>query len=130
MAKEDVVAAQYQAIQDGEAELVKGALGACYDQGVADQAAAGGSGAGFSQADIDAAVAKAVSDAQAVDAQALSDAQASAAASLAAVQQSLVDMTAKEQLEEQAVAQFQGSLASLQGALDQFKALIPQVPSA
>lgn len=64
MNKVDAVAAFVKAVQEGEAQLLIAQGGALYDAGEA-----AGSGPGFSQADIDAAVlAKGVSDQAAVDA--------------------------------------------------------------
>lgn len=122
MAKEDVVATQKAAILSGQDAALESGLGAAFDAGEAD-----GNGPGFTQADIDAAVAAAVDplNAQiAADALALSDAQAAADASLAAVNQALADMTAKEQLEEQAVMALQSSVAAVQVSLDAIKALV------
>lgn len=94
--KAELIAAQDAALQAfGEA---------CFDGGVASVPVVAPSD--DVQAQIDAAVAAA----KAADAQAMSDA-------VAAVQKQLDDMTAKEGLEEQAVA-------ALQGKLDAIKALL------
>lgn len=137
MAKADDLApikAQLEAAQ-GVAEDV--ALSAAYDAGVASVPPSQGGG-GFAQSDIDAAVKAAVDPLNAQisglqsqvvsDAQSLSDAQAKAASDLAAVQQALSDMTAKEQLEEQAVLGLQNSVAAVQQSLDAIKALIIPQP--
>lgn len=131
MAKADVVAAQLQAVQSAEAQAVSDGLSACYDQGVADQLAAGGGSGQFSQSDIDAAVKAAVDPLNAEiasDAQALSDAQAKASSDLAAVQASLDAMTQKEQLEEQAVADVAAKIAQVQASFDAIKALLAPAP--
>jgi len=99
MAKADVVAAQKQAIIDGESAVIEQALGAAYDGGANDQKASDGS---FTQADIDAAVAKAQADDQVV---------------LQGVQQQLSDMTAKEQSEEQQVATLQDVISKIKALL-------------
>lgn len=104
MAKADVVTAQLAAIQSGINGVLSDAVGAAYDQGMADAGAP--ATAGLTQADVDAAVAAA----KAADAQALKDA-------VAAVQVQLDAMTAKEVSEESAVA-------ALQAKLDQIKALL------
>jgi hypothetical protein len=135
MAKEDVVAAGLVALQEAQAEAVKGSLAEFYDKVVADQPPVSG---GLSQADLEAAVAdalakaKAESDAaiaaiQSADAQALSDAQAKAASDFAAVQQALADMTAKEQLEEGAIAGLKDSLDKVQAFVDQIKSILPSL---
>jgi hypothetical protein len=97
MAKVDVVSAQLTAIQTGETQVLTAALGACYDAGEA-----AGTGPGFTQADIDAAV-KAATD--------------PLNAAVASAQSALTDMTTKEQLEETAVA-------ALQKTIDAIKALL------
>lgn len=135
MAKSDVVAAQLQAILSAETQAISDGLSACYDQGAIDQKASDGT---LTQADLDAAI-KAATDplnAQiAADAKALSDAQAKAASDLADVQKSLVEMTAKEKLEEQAVSALQSSIGQVQASLDAIKAIVlpilnPPAPSA
>lgn len=64
MAKADVVAAAVLAVQNGEAQVLNDQFSSVFDQGEAS-----GNGPGFTQADIDAAVAaKGVQDQAAVDA--------------------------------------------------------------
>lgn len=116
MSKTEVVAAQLSAVQSAQTQALSDGLGACYDAGLADAAPAT---TGLTQADVDAAVAAA----QSVDAKALADAQAQAASDLAAVQSALEAMTAKEQLEEEAVAAVNASIAQVQASFDAIKAL-------
>lgn len=129
MAKADVVAAQLALVQAAEVQALTDSLGACFDSGEAD-----GNGPGFTQADIDAAVASAVAplNAQvAQDATDLAAAHADADAKLAALQASLDDMTAKDLVDASAVQGFNDKVAALQGALDAIKALLlPVVPPA
>jgi hypothetical protein len=123
MAKADVVAAQLAVIQAAEVQAISEGLGACYDQGVADQVPSGGA----SQADIDAAVKAAtdpLNEQVASLQQSLTDAQAKAASDLAGAQQALTDMTAKEQLEEQAVAALQSAITQVQTSLDAIKSIV------
>ncbi len=136
MAKEDVVAAGVAAVQAADAQALSDQLGIAYDAGALDQKASDGT---LSQGDLDAAVsaalatAKVESDAvlaaaQAVDAQALADAQAQGAVALDAVQAALDAMTAKEQLEEEAVADVAAKILSVQAAFDAIKAILVPVP--
>lgn len=119
--KEDSVAARLLAMQAGELQAQTDALSGAFDDGVASM----GTGGGFTQADIDAAV----QAAQAIDAQALADAQAAAQAALDAVTAQLTDMTAKELNEEKVVTDLQTSVASVQAAFDAIKAvLFPVIP--
>lgn len=60
MAKADVVSAQAALVVSGQAAVLEGCLGSCYDQGGVDQKASDGT---LSQADLD----KAVADAKAAD---------------------------------------------------------------
>lgn len=121
--KQDTVSAQKAIILQAQAQALEAGLGACYDQGLADAPPAG---VGFTQADIDAAVAAA----QAVDAQALAAAQAQAQSDIAAVQSALDAMTSKEQLEEGAVADVKASILQVQASFDAIKALlVPEVPA-
>lgn len=116
--KEDVVAAGVKAVQDAEVQALSDQLGIAYDAGKAD-------GGGLSQADVDAAVAAQ----QAADAQVLADAQAKADADLAAAKQALADMTAKEQLEEAAVADVKAKIDAVQASFDAIKALFSPPPA-
>lgn len=122
--KDDAVAAALVAVQAGETQVLTDQLGAVYDQGEAQ-----GTGPGFTQADIDAAVAAA----QAVDATALQAAQADASAKLAVLQGSLDALTAKEAPEAQLIASLQSSAVSLKAALDAIDAALnppPVVPAS
>lgn len=116
MTRDESIAQGMSSIQQGQMD----ALGVSFDNG-----AASGSG-GFSQSDID----KAVAQAQALDAQALTDAQTKAASDLAAVQASLDAMTEKEGIEEKAVANVNNSVEQLQASLDAIKALLAPLPPA
>lgn len=125
MERSEAVAKGLSDIQSGEAQVISDALGAAFD---ANQS---GSGGGFSQADVDAAVqaakdadAAALADSQAADAKAQADAVAAVQGQLDGVTQALADMTAKEQVEEAAVQGFQSKLADLQSALDVIKGLL------
>ncbi len=122
MAKTDVIAAAVAAIQSGEAQVLNDQLGSVFDSGLAS--APVGSGGGFTQADIDAAVAAA----QGVDAAALAAAQADFTAKMATLQTSLDAMTAKEQMEETAVAGLQTAIASVQASFDAIKAILLPAP--
>lgn len=124
--KSEIVDAAVVSIQAAELQGLKDGLNSVFDAGVAEAGSV--PSGGFTQADIDAAVAKAVSDAQALDAQALADAQAKAALDVAALQVALDAMTAKEQLEEVAVADVQKSILSVQAAFDAIKALLVPAP--
>lgn len=120
--REDTVAAQVAAVQTGELEVLQTALGSAFDAGEGS-----GNGPGFTQADIDAAVLAAVDPLNAQianDIQILADAHSEADAAMAVVQQQLVDMTAKEQVEEQAVLSLQGSISQLQASLDVIKGIV------
>lgn len=120
MAKADVIsAAKAKFIQDQDAAIQ--AYGeACYDGGLAEAPAP--APAGFSQADIDAAV----SAAKQVDAEAATQAKAASDAALADLQAKLQAMSDKEGQEEHVIAGLQGSVAQVQAALAAISALIPQ----
>ena len=123
--KEDSLATRLAQLQAGVVQAESDAISGSYDDGLADGVASVPAGTGgFTQADIDSAVAAA----QAIDAQALSDAQAKAASDLASVQQQLSDMTTKEQGEELVVTNLQTSVAAVQSSLDAIKALIFPAP--
>lgn len=115
MTRDESISQGMDAIKQGQMD----ALGVSFDNG-----SASGAG-GFSQADID----KAVAQAQALDAQALKDAQDKATADLAAVQSALDAMTAKEGIEEKAVAKVNDSVEQLQASLDAIKALLSPAPA-
>lgn len=133
MGRQEVIDGQVSAIQSGQLEVLKSGLGVAFDAGMSESG-----GGGFTQTDIDNAVAAAVlplndqivglqGQVQA-DAQVLADAQAKAQADLDAVSKSLVDMTAKEQLEELAVADVAAKIAQVQEAFDAIKALLTPAP--
>lgn len=139
MSKQDVVASQKIAIALGQEAVLEAGLGACYDQGLADAPVGVG---GISQEQADAMVASAVavalveSNAKLAELQSLFDADEVADAAelqsakeqlqgqIAALQVSLDEMTAKEALEAQAVANVQASIEQVQSAFDAIKALL------
>lgn len=124
--KDDAVSAAVLAVQAGQVQVLTDQLGSVFDQGEAI-----GTGPGFTQADIDAAVLAAVgplNDKIAQDALDLAAAQLDAETKLQAVQVALDAMTAKEQLEESAVLALQGSVQAVQTSLDAIKALVLPVP--
>lgn len=113
--KDDAVAAAVAAITAGQAQVLADQIGSVFDQGEAI-----GTGPGFTQADIDAAVAAAVaplnqsiSDLTAKDA---SDIQAGTDA-LAALQASFDKMSADKAVED-------GVIAGLQSAKDSLAAVL------
>jgi hypothetical protein len=118
MAKSDVVQAQLAAIQQAQIDAIVAGLGAAYDAGMADVAPAQ---PGFTQADLD----KAVADAKAADAQVLADAQAKAVADMAALQGQFDSLSSKEAGENKIIVGLQGSIATLQSSLQALAALIP-----
>ncbi len=123
MAKADVVATGLSAIQSGVTQVYSDQLGLAYDGGFTDGVASVpvGTGGGFQQSDIDAAVAAA----QAVDAQALSDAKAVSDAALADLQSKLDTLAAKEGQEAGVIAGLQGSLQAIKDAEAALQSLFP-----
>lgn len=111
--KEDVQAAGLEAIK----QAVLDVIGMAYDKGAAEAPAPTGT---LTQEQLDAAVAAA----QDVDAKVLADAQAAALASHDALQAALDAMTAKELVEEGAVADIATKIASVQAAFDKIKGLL------
>lgn len=147
MGKLDVVAAQKAAVLSGQDAALEGGLGACYDQGSADGVASvPASEGGFSQEQLNAAVASALAAAQAGSDQALADQKAASDAAFAAdeaedekalvalqasmqekldaLNAELVAMTAKEQIQELAVAAVKASILEVQAAFDAIKAIL------
>lgn len=122
MAKSDVVAAQKAALIAANDAALDAALGACFDSGEQD-----GNGPGFTQADIDSAVASAVqplNDKIAQDASDLAaavqvgnDALAALQVKLDASGVALADMTAKELSEEGVVQGLKDAVAAFQAVL-------------
>ncbi len=104
------------------------AAGQLFDKIMADEVSQQPVIQGFTQDQMDAAVAAGVTTAQAADAVSLAQAQAQAQSALQVVQAALDSMTAKEQLEEQAVAGLQSSIGQVQSALDAIKAIIIPAP--
>lgn len=122
MAKADVVATGLTAIQSGVTQVYSDQLGLAYDGGFTDGVASVpvGTGGGFQQSDIDAAV-KAQVDA---DALVLATAQKQGADALAALQSSFDALKSKDDalvVKEGAEAQ---TLQSLQTAKDQLAAVL------
>jgi hypothetical protein len=126
MGKVDVVAAQLAAVQQGQTDVLSQALGACFDAGEAD-----GNGPGFTQADIDAAVAAAVAplndQVAALQAQDAADVQVGtdAKAALADLQSKFDALSQKEGVESGIISGLQSSLATLQAIVNQLTALQP-----
>lgn len=116
MSKEDIVAAQKQAIVDGESAVIEQALGSAFDAGFSEGVASVPPPEADVQAQIDAAVAP-LNAKIAQDASDLADLHAKADADLASAQQSLSDMSAKEQMEEEAVAALQSKIDSIRALL-------------
>lgn len=126
MAKADVVAAGITAIQSGVTQVYTDQLGVAYDGGFTDGVASvpAGTGGGFQQSDIDAAVAAAIaplnqsiSDLTAKDAgdvQALADAKVASDAAVADLQGKLDTLAAAKSVDD-------GIISGLQGALQQIK---------
>lgn len=117
MAKPDSVAARLAQLQAATTQAESDAISGAYDDGALSVP----TGTGFTQTDINNAVAAQ----QTADAATLSTAQAQASAALAVVQGQLNDMTAKDQADEAVIDGLQGSVNAMQTALDAIKALIP-----
>lgn len=127
--RDDVVAAGVAAVQAGEIAVLSAELGKAFDSGEAI-----GTGPGFTQADIDAAVklaqdadAVVLAAAQAADAQALADAKVVADAALAALQAQLDVLVLKEGAEASVIAGLQNSKAQIEAALAALASLFPVV---
>lgn len=135
--KADFVAAQKAAILVGQDAALQSGLDSVWDQAALEQKASDGT---LSQGDLDAAVAAAVGPLNeqigvlqgqvSADADVLKAAQDKAAEDLGAVSQALIDMTAKEQLEEQAVADVVAKINQVQASFDAIKALLAPVAPA
>ena len=128
-----------EAIQKGLDALLQGqkdALGGAFDDGAASVPAGGG---GFSQADMDKAVADAVAaaqgvdaadlaqkiaDLQAADAQAMSDAKAVADQAFADLQKQFSDVSAAKSAEDAVVQGLQSGAAQIKAAYDALIAII------
>lgn len=144
-AREDAQAAAVTSFQSGVVGVVQGVAGVAFDAGVASVPPSTGGG-GFTQADIDAAVAaqkstddtalqaKSDADAQAIAGvqQQLSDAQTQ----VASVSKQLVDMTTKEQSEEAinkglvtSLDQIKQADTALQAVVAALAAILPQPPA-
>lgn len=132
MAKVDVVAAAVAAVQAGQLQVLNDQFSSVFDQ-----AEAQGTGPGFTQADIDSAVAAAVGPLNdqitALTAQDQADIAAgqvaltNAQTATAAVQASLDALTAKEAPEASLIASLQQSAASLTTALAAINAALNPV---
>ncbi len=134
--KDDAVAAGLAAVQAGETQVLTDQLGAIFDKGEAI-----GTGPGFTQADIDAAVKAAVdplnlqistdaqtlADSQAADAKSASDAKAVADAALADLQSKFDALSTKEGVEAGVITGLQSSKAQIEAALASLSALFPPV---
>jgi hypothetical protein len=123
MAKEDVVAAGIASIQAGEVQVYTDALGVAYDGGFTDGVASVpvGTGGGFQQSDIDAAV-QAKTDADAVVlAQSQADDKAAFDSAMELSNQAIADLQSKFDALAAKEGQESGVIAGLQGALQQIK---------
>ncbi len=126
MSKEQIVADAIVAITAGQASVLSDAIGAAVDASAAEQKGADGT---LSQADVDAAVAKAVLDTQAADAEAIVAAQSGMAAlqvSFDALKSSDDALVAKEGQESAAILGLQDSLKAAQEAIAKVFAAFPQ----
>lgn len=130
MAKEDVVSAAVQAIQQGELQVLTDQLGSVWDQGVASVPPVSGD----VQAQIDAAVQAAVGplndqivqlQAQdAADVQAAVDAKAQSDAALASLQGQLDSVSAAKLVDDQIIVGLQQSVSSIRALADQLAAIV------
>lgn len=127
MTKSDSVAARLAQLQQGQLQIETDSIGGAFDDG----AASVGTGGGFSQADIDNAVAaqKAADDQVLADQKAADDADKAAAVkvvqdNLDLLQGQFTALSTKEAGEEVVVKGLQDSAAQIQAALDALKALI------
>lgn len=128
--KSEVVAKGVSDLQSALSQAQSDFLGGFYDAVVSDQPVVQPSG-GFSQADIDVAVAaskaadaQALSDTQAADAKAMSDAVADVQVQLDAANQALADAIAKDKKDSAAAQALKASVVSIQAALDALNALV------
>lgn len=138
MSKELIVAGAKAKLVSGQDELLGQVIGDAGDQMVAEFQASLPPVDANEQEKIDAAVAAKVAELQPVidglnaqvskDAQDLLDLHAKADADLAAARQELADMTAKEQLEESAVADVKTKIDSVQASFDAIRALLSPQP--
>lgn len=137
MAKADVVAAGIAAIQAGVVQVYSDQLGLGYDGGFADGVASVpvGTGGGFQQSDIDAAVAAAqavdaaaLAASQAADAQTALDAKTQSDAAIADLQSQFNTLAAKEGQESSVITGLQGALSQIQSAQAILAALFPVPP--
>jgi hypothetical protein len=138
MSKSEFVAAQKAAIIAGQDAAIQSGLDSVWDQAALEQKASDGT---LGQPDLDAAVKAATDPLNAqiatlqsqisADAETLKAAQDKAASDLEAVNKALTDMTAKEQLEEQAVADVVAKINQVQASFDAIKSLLaPAAPVA
>lgn len=121
--RDDVVAAGVAAVQAGQVAVLSDELGKAFDSGEAI-----GTGPGFTQADIDAAVLAAVDPLNAQIAQDKLDldaAHADADQKLAGLQALLDAAIAQDNIDKAVVVNFQSALSALQASLDAFKSAIP-----
>lgn len=135
MGKVETVEAQKAVVLGAQEQALVDGLGACYDQGAIDQKGMDGT---LNQEDLDKAVSEALAASKIITDQFLADSLAAQKAAddlalqtehdasvlaLQAVQKALEDMTAKEQLAEQAVADVKLKIDQVQEAFDKIKAL-------
>ncbi|MGZ6468426.1 MAG: hypothetical protein ACXWQJ_14095 [Bdellovibrionota bacterium] len=115
MTKEEIVQAGVAAIQSAQVQAISDQLGIAVDSAIASVPPSAG---GFSQADIDTAVAAA----KAVDAEAMASAKSASDAALADMQSKLDALKGQE---ESAIAELQESMAKAQAAIAAVMALLP-----
>lgn len=130
MSKDEIVSMQLQAISDSQTAALKSCLEATVDLAVASMPPSEG-GMGFTQEQMDQAIAAAVTAKSEEDAVVLSQAHAQAEADLATASQALAEMTAKELSAEGVVSDFkvkldgmQSSFEAVKSSLDAIKAFI------
>lgn len=125
--RDDVVAAGVAAVQAGEVAVLSSELGKSFDSGEAI-----GTGPGFTQADIDAAVLAAkdadaaiLAQSQADDKKAFDDAKALADAALLDLQGKLDTLSLKEGIEAGVISGLQSSKSQLEAVLAGLSVLFP-----
>lgn len=137
MAKADVVAAGIAALAQAESD----AFGVAYDSSFAEGVASVpvGTGGGFQQSDIDAAVAAAIAPLNqsisdltakdALDAQAAIDAKAQGDAALASMKAEMDALSAKEGIEAQTLQNLSSAYGQLQQVVSVLAGLQPVAPA-
>jgi hypothetical protein len=121
MSKEQVVNDGVQAIQSGVSGVYADQLGLAYDKGMSEAPQTPG---GFTQEQMDQAIADALAADEVIDQEKLAEAQAQAQGQIDALNAALADMTGKYDVEHAAVEGFRGKIDELQGSLDKIKELL------